>query len=151
MTGFSITDFTPADQDEVRELVLQGLGEHWGVIEDGHNPDLDDIAESYASGRTVVVRSEGAVVATGSIVPRSDADAEIVRMSVVSSARRQGLGRTVVEELLDTARSWGCTRVVLETTSTWDDAKGLYLACGFRITHTEMSEYGEDTWFEYVL
>ena len=58
----TVRDFTAGDQAEVRELVLQGLGDHWGTIEAWRNPDLDDIAASYAGGRTVVVEHDGVIV-----------------------------------------------------------------------------------------
>ncbi|MDG2263372.1 MAG: GNAT family N-acetyltransferase [Actinomycetota bacterium] len=147
----TVRDFTAGDQAEVRELVLQGLGDHWGTIEAWRNPDLDDIAASYAGGRTVVVEHDGVIVATGTLMPLEEGVAEVVRMSVVRADRRGGLGRAVLNELVATARAWGMAKVILETTSAWTEVVSFYVACGFRIAHTDMTEYGDATWFELVI
>lgn len=149
-----VRDFRPADQAAVRRLVLDGLAEHWGTVDETLNPELDDIATAYGAGRTLVAEREvdGTLVATGTILPRPDdhvdSTAEIVRMSVAAPARRTGLGRRVLDELLATARSWSATRVVLETHSSWTDAVGFYLASGFVVTGTVDGDFGPETWFE---
>ena len=142
-----VADFRTEDQVEVRALILAGLGEHWGGVDEGLNPDLEDIRATYGHGRTVVVRSAGAIVGTGTIVPRDGSTAEILRRSVATGHRRAGLGRLIVEELLAAGRAWGATAVILETTSHWDDVLAFYRSCGFEITHHEIGPFGEDTWF----
>jgi len=144
-------DFEATEQVEVRSLILDGLSGHWGRIDETLNRDLDDISASYGHGRTVVVRVGDKIVGTGTVVPRDERRAEITRMSVARDQRRNGVGRQIVTALVDTARSWGCSTVVLETTSSWREVVAFYLSCGFRITHTEQSEFGEATWFEMQL
>jgi len=144
-------DFEAADQVEVRSLILEGLSDHWGKIDHSLNRDLDDITASYGHGRTVVVRVGDKIVGTGTIVPRDSGTAEIIRMSVASSQRRAGVGRQIVSALVDTASGWGSSSVVLETSSSWREVVAFYLSCGFRVTHTEQSGFGEDTWFEMRL
>jgi ribosomal protein S18 acetylase RimI-like enzyme len=146
-----ITEFTPTDQDEVRSLILTGLGEHWGDVDESLNRDLDDIASAYGHGRTVVVRVAGNVIATGTVVPRDRSTAEIVRMAVATDHRRRGLGRLVVDELVATARTWGATAVVLETTSSWQAAVAFYRSCGFAVTHHETGPFGQDMWFRRAM
>ena len=58
-----VSDFQPGDQDAVRSLIVLGLGEHWGHVDESLNPDLVDIASTYRHGRTVVVRRAGAIIA----------------------------------------------------------------------------------------
>lgn len=147
----AVVDMEPGDQDAVRELILAGLAEHWGSIDAGLNRDLDDLLGHYAAGRTVVVRDATGIVATGTVVPRDRSTAEVVRMSVRHDRRAGGLGRAVLDELVATARWWGADRVVLETTSAWRDVVAFYLRCGFRVSHTAESPFGEDTWFELEL
>lgn len=43
-------DFEAADQVEVRSLILDGLSDHWGRVDETLNRDLDDIAASYGRG-----------------------------------------------------------------------------------------------------
>ncbi|MGC8781077.1 MAG: hypothetical protein ACP5UQ_09455, partial [Anaerolineae bacterium] len=44
-----IRPFAPTDQPAVRRLILEGLGEHFGVIDETLNPDIDDIAAHYTA------------------------------------------------------------------------------------------------------
>jgi hypothetical protein len=46
--GTLVRPFRPADQVAARALIEEGLGEHFGFIDRDANPDLDDIAASYA-------------------------------------------------------------------------------------------------------
>lgn len=145
-------DLSEANQHEARALILAGLIEHWGSLDLTLNPDLDDMAASYQSGRTVLVRDGGGtVVGTGTVLPRGNAVAEIIRMSVARNARRHGIGRHIVDELVRTATEWGVEKVVLETTTSWEEAVSFYVRCGFSITHVEADESGSDTWFELQL
>ena len=135
MDGVTIRPFRPADQERVRALVLAGLGDHWGTIDETLNPDLDDIAGTYvARGHHVAVAWIGdEVVGTGTLMSVSPAEGRLVRMSVAGSHRGRGIGRRLVGHLLSEARARGQRRVWVETTETWEDAIGLYRACGFRI------------------
>ena len=38
-----ILPFQPENQAEVKNLILAGLAEHWGMIDPSKNPDLNDI------------------------------------------------------------------------------------------------------------
>lgn len=144
--------FEELDEDnhaDVRALILKGLGDHWGLIDESLNPDLDDMMSSHATGRTIVLRGpDREVLGTGTIVPRADGFAEIVRMSVARTAQRRGIGRRIVDELVATAVQWNVEVVVLETTTAWQDVVDFYLACGFERTHVANGQFGNDTWFE---
>lgn len=146
-----LSDFEAEDQGAVKSLILAGLADHWGTVDEKLNPDLDDIAASHENGRVIVVRLDGVIVATGTIVPSGPAAAEIRRMSVRASCRRTGIGRLIVEELLTTARLWGAADVLLETTAHWDDVVAFYLSCGFKVTHEETGPFGIDMWFRRQL
>ena len=125
--------FAPADQDAVRRLILTGLGEHFGFVDERLNPDLDDIWASYVrSGQLVIVAElEGEIVGTGTLVAAGPGVGRLVRMSVDSQYRRHGIGRALVAHLVDSARARGDRRLLIETNDDWHDAIGLYQACGF--------------------
>lgn len=149
MTGYVIGDLDRSNHGSVRQLILDGLASHWGELNPALNRDLDDMFASYGSGRTIVVTGpNGSVVGTGTLMPRQDGVAEIVRMAVDEGHRRHGIGRLIVDELAATAHCWGSARVLVETTTAWTEVVAFYLSCGFAITHTERSQFGEDTWFE---
>lgn len=148
----SFEELTVATQSEARTLILDGLAEHWGVADESLNPDLDDMITAYAAGRTIIARDdEGDVVGTGTLRPRGADEAEIVRMSVRREARRFGIGRRLVDELVATARGWGVAAVVLETSTAWSEVVAFYRRCGFSITHVEDGDFGSDTWFRMEL
>lgn len=146
-----LSDFEAEDQHAVRILILAGLADHWCTVDEELNPDLDDIEASHKNGRVIVARLGGVILATGTIVPSGPGTAEIRRMSVRASCRQSGIGRLIVEVLLTTARLWGATHVVLETTAHWDDVVAFYLSCGFTVTHEETGPFGIDTWFRREL
>ena len=151
LANVDLHDLRPDEQDAVRSLILEGLREHWGSVDPGLNPDLDDLATTYAAGRVLVATDDGTVIGTGTMIRRGDTTAEIVRMSVVRTYRRTGLGRRLVDDLVATARRWGMSRVVLETSAHWTDAVEFYVRCGFTQTHFESGAFGRDAWFEMKL
>jgi DNA-binding MarR family transcriptional regulator/GNAT superfamily N-acetyltransferase len=61
-----------------------------------------------------------------------DATAQLRFLLVERSARGHGLGRRLVQRVLDHARSSGDRRIVLETASDLDAARSLYAMHGFR-------------------
>lgn len=66
-------------------------------------------------------------------VCRLDSDtAEIRRMYVVPSARGRGVGRSILDRLLEEARALGYRRVRLETGNRQVEAMRLYERAGFR-------------------
>jgi putative acetyltransferase len=151
LASIDIHELRPHEQDAVRSLILNGLGEHWGSVDATLNPDLEDLAVTYAGGRILVAADEGALVGTGTVIRRDATTSEIVRMSIVRTHRRIGLGRQLVEELVATARRWGMSRIVLETSAHWTDAVEFYVRCGFTQTHFESGTFGCDAWFEMQL
>jgi GNAT superfamily N-acetyltransferase len=143
-------DFAPSDQEPFRALVLRGLEERWGdAFDAGRNPDLVDIGESYVArdADVVVVELDGALVATGILVPEGDGNGRIVRMSVDAAQRRRGLGRRVVAELVARARARGMAEVHVLTDTPWESAVALYAACGF----DNLGSDGTDTHFVMAL
>ncbi len=128
-----VRPFSPADQTAVRRLVLEGLREHFGVLDESRNSDLDDIAASYlAAGHAVVVAElGGGLVGTGTLVEEAPGVGRLVRMSVSPHHRRRGIGRALVAHLVDLARRRRYHRLLVETNDDWHDAIRLYEACGF--------------------
>src|SRR5579872_5319638 len=129
-----IRPFAAADQPAARRLILLGLGEHFGFIDETCNPDIDDIAAHYlASGQTFLVAElDGTLVGTGALLREDAQTGRVVRMSVARDVRRKGIAQALMARLMDIARERGFARLVLETNIDWDDAIGFYQRCGFR-------------------
>ena len=130
----AIRPFRPDDQAITRRLILAGLGDHFGTIDETLNPDLDDITATYVDQGACVVVAErgGEIVGAGTLKVEEPGVGRLVRMTVAREIRGRGLGRQLVNHLLDEARRRGYHRVVVETTDDWQDAIGLYRACGFQ-------------------
>jgi putative acetyltransferase len=126
-----VRPFAAPDQQAARALVLEGLGEHFGAIDETLNPDLNDIAASYATGVFLVACDGDRVVGTGALTPQADGVAIVSRMSTAAAHRRRGVARAVLARLVELARERGCGRVVLGTNADWADAIAFYRAFGF--------------------
>ena len=130
-----ILPFRPQDQPAVKALILDGLIEHWGFLDEGKNPDLDDIATTYADGTFLVAWRDDEIIGTGAFKLHSEKQVEVVRMSVAKEMRRQGIGQQILSELCRIASEKGYAEVILETTETWQDVIDFYLNYGFEIMH----------------
>jgi deferrochelatase/peroxidase EfeB len=42
-----VRDFKRQDQENARLLILAGLGEHFGFVDETINPDIEDIEKNY--------------------------------------------------------------------------------------------------------
>lgn len=130
-------DFTSADQQRVRRLILGGLSERWGSeFDESYNPDLDNITATYIDrGATVVVvEAEGELVATGVLLRLEERLGQLVRISVAADHRRHGLGRLVVDELIKRGRGRGMKELRVVADTPWHSAIALYRSCGFEMT-----------------
>ena len=142
-----ILPFHPTNQASAKALILSGLEEHWGFLDESKNPDLDNIALSYADATFLAAWLNDEIIGTGAFIPRSKSQVEIVRMSVKKDLRRQGIGQQILAELCKRASQDGYEEVILETTATWQDVIDFYLQYGFEITHYE----GGDVYFKLKL
>ena len=133
MPNITIRPFEAHDQQAARALILDGLGGHFGFIDESRNPDLDDIMAHYVEPGNVfvVAHIDGRLVGTGALIAEGEHTGRIVRMSVRRDARRKGIGKMLVAHLLKLARERCYTRIVVETNNDWDDAIALYRRCGF--------------------
>jgi ribosomal protein S18 acetylase RimI-like enzyme len=148
----SIAPLSPADQAEVKALVLNGLAEHFGFLDPSLNPDLDEIATHYAGAVFLVARSDdGSLLGCGALVPLDEHTGEIVRMSVAADARRLGIGSLVLDALCVEARKLRLNRLVLETTVDWTGVRRFYENYGFIFTHEEDHCHGRQAHYELII
>ena len=130
MGSIEIRPFRVEDQKKARQLVLDGLGEHFGNINEELNPDLDDIAASYTGGLFLVAEQAGVIVGCGALIYEGEGIARVQRMSVLRTLRRQGIAAATLDRLITEARLQGRWRVVIET-GFWEDSVGFYTSSGF--------------------
>lgn len=129
-----IRSFQQNDQNPVRALILQGLGEHFATVKPQLNPDLDDIYSNYilAGDLFVVCVNDGQIVGTGALTKENKKTGRIERVSVAKSHRRKGIGQHITNHLILCAPQKGYNQIVVETNEDWFSAIRLYKNCGFK-------------------
>jgi N-acetylglutamate synthase-like GNAT family acetyltransferase len=142
-----IRPFQPADQTATKQLILDGLAEHWGILDTTLNQDLNNIASSY-QGETFFVAVLGEeIIGCGALIVEDKAErtyGRIVRMSVKKVYQKQGIGTRILQHLEIAAKQKQIQKIILETTQTWDKVIAFYQANGFHI----VGHWNEDTHFE---
>jgi len=133
-----IRPFVSEDQDKCKQLILEGLADHFGGAFDTikfPNPDLDDISKTYRNDTFLVVESGEEIIGTGALIEEDvkTGTGRILRMSVKREHRRMKIGTKILNELLYTAKDCGYNYLVVETTLNWRNVIDFYLRYGFEI------------------
>jgi GNAT superfamily N-acetyltransferase len=123
--------FHPSDQNAARALIETGLGEHFGFIDRDANPDLIDIAATYAAPHAFYVAElDGTIVGTTGLRIEAGA-ARMVRLGVASEHRRSGIASALLDAVFESAARAGVDAIVAHTQPEWPDAMRFYAAHGF--------------------
>ena len=134
--GFSIRLATNDDIPAIR-AVLHCVRSEYGVLGEigANDAELDDLGINYFRGGgcfEVVEDAAQRVVGCAGLRPLTPCRAELCKMYIEKSARGQGLGRRLLEDLLEAARRGGFREVWLETNSALTEAITLYRKYGFQ-------------------
>lgn len=157
----TIRTFHPTDAGAVRRLFAEGqLDFARGTqleeavnryIDRSLSEDLSDIPSNYQarSGSNFWVADQaGLVRGMVGIQKRSEAEAELRRMSVAREARRQGIGGKLLETVEEFCREQGYSQIFLTTVSQLAPAISMYRKYGFQLTGLEA--YGPMSVQRYV-
>ena len=135
-----VTD--PSDVEEIKRLFLcyqADLGVD--LCFQSFDEELATLPGNYAPpGGALLIAKDEAGTSLGCIALRptnEPARGEIKRLYVTPEARGKGLGRKLVEAVLQSAKSAGYNRVCLDTLPSMPEAIGLYRSFGF----TEIDPY----------
>ncbi|WP_371802475.1 GNAT family N-acetyltransferase [Candidatus Lokiarchaeum ossiferum] len=125
--------------NSAKNLVLAGLKEHWGYIDDTLNPDLYAILDHYiGKGDDFLVGIyENEIICCGALILEEYKVGRMQRISVDQNFRGMGLASKIVRSLEKQAKIRGMDRIVVETTNTWSDAIRLYLKNGYTESHRD--------------
>ncbi|MCA1060078.1 GNAT family N-acetyltransferase [Rossellomorea aquimaris] len=141
-----ITPIEKHQSEQAKNVILSGFLERFGFIDHTLNPDIHDITLEYdgMQHHFFVGKEMDEIICTGAIRKESDHTYQIVRMSVLSSYRKRGIGRIMLQHLEKKAHSLGARRLILETNKQWADAIQFYKNNGFTyIEEDEVSCYFE--------
>jgi len=129
---FSFRPGTNSDKEQIIALVHSVLQEYGLIPEpEGIDSDLNAVEDSYKDGYFGVIESVDGIVATYGLFPLDDKSVEIRKMYAHPSVRGHGLGKWMVNHLLEIARHNRYEEVELETASPLKEAIGLYKKLGF--------------------
>ena len=158
-TPWIIRPIRPADDAAVASVIRDVMTEH-GCCGQGfaiHDPEVAGMSAAYqdAAARYFVVEHGGNVVGGAGFARLAgtgpaDATCELRKMYFRPVARGHGLGRAMLDLLLDEMRGCGYRRCYLETTSWMQAAQRLYRAAGFTelpAAEGATGHHGCDTWF----
>ena len=136
-----ISFFTPSTPEQIsatREIFTEYAAQ-LGVdlCFQNFDAELRDLPGDYAApeGALVLAMANGQVAGCCALRPLPTADhvnaAEMKRLYVRQAYRRLGLGRQLVETVLDAARVAGYHSVLLDTLDDMESARALYRELGF--------------------
>lgn len=134
---FVIDHACPDDFDEVRAAFREYA--NWlGVnlaFQGDFEQELAGLPGKYAPplGRLLVARSGAAIAGTVALRSLGEGTCEMKRLFVRDAYRRQGLGRRLVDRVIDEGRAIGYQRMRLDTLASMTEAVTLYKAVGFKV------------------
>lgn len=114
-----------------RKLLEDLDAELMGLYPDHPYPPPFGDNEAAGTGSVLIAYNDRRAVGCGAVRQLDDATAELLRMYVLPTARRKGIGAMLLDALEAEAAELGVSRVVLETGDRQPDAIGLYEKHGY--------------------
>ena len=114
-----------AQWPEQAELLRQ-LRETVFVIEQRVDPDIEWDGTDHECTHALAIASDGAAIGTGRLEPNG----KLGRIAVLLSHRGEGIGKAIVNQLIDYAREAGHDMVYLNSQT---HARGFYEQFGFQV------------------
>lgn len=118
-----IRDMTESDLEVIAALESAIFPDAWS---------LKSICETFHQEQTFIVVAEldGRMTGYGIIYFALD-EAEIARIAVEDSCRRQGVGREILNQVEKICKEKGIRRLLLDVRESNETARGFYLSYGF--------------------
>jgi ribosomal-protein-alanine acetyltransferase len=139
---FELRRATPADLDAIMELETSTFGnDAWSV--ESMSSELESEHTHYLAAFDPT-RPEALAGYAGLLAPRGSHDAEIQTIAVAPSARRHGLGRTLMVSLIAEAATRRARQVFLEVRADNPNARALYDSLGFEQIAVRKNYYQPD-------
>ncbi len=150
--GLNIRAATNLDRERIERLVFATLAEYnLPPDPDSTDADLKDIEASYfkRGGLFEVIEDEaGRLLGTVGLYPLDNETCELRKMYFAKELRGRGIGRQMLERMVESARQRGFRRITLETASVLERAIHLYTRFGFKPFETRhVSARSDQTYF----
>ena len=146
-TEIKIRVIQPSDNAELAVIVRDTLTE-FGANVPGtvyFDPTTDALFELFQTPKSVyfIAEKEGKLLGGGGIYPTEglpEDTCELVKMYLLPEARGIGLGKTLIDMCLQTARDYGFEQVYLETLPELKQAVKVYEKFGFKYLCSPLGE-----------
>jgi len=125
------------DLDQVLEIETESFVEPWT------RQNFEQEIESPSASEMMVALLEKKVVGY-SVTWYLEHEVHLANVAVRKSCRARGIGRALVEEVLDRARSEGAAQIVLEVRESNVEAIKLYETLGFRTVGLKRNYYKKE-------
>jgi putative acetyltransferase len=129
---------TNADCERVQKLVFGVLREYDLPLDtDGTDTDISDIEANYITRGgvfEVLEDAEDNLLGTVGLYPLDAETIELRKMYFDKKLRGRGLGKKMLEKMIEAARALGYKKIYLETASVLKEAVALYEKYGFAPT-----------------
>jgi ribosomal-protein-alanine N-acetyltransferase len=134
-----LRDFQVSDVPAVAEIERQVFSDPW--------PESFFVSELRAPQAYARIAEHGGRIAGYSMAWLGDGEGHLGNLAVTPGMRRRGVGRVLIEDLLEHARSAGVEAITLEVRVSNFAAQWMYRAYGFRVAGLRRRYYrdtGED-------
>jgi putative acetyltransferase len=132
-TQLTIRDFRPGDEVHFRRLNEEWITRYFAVepreaelLADPRRMILD------RGGKIFLAILDGQTVGCCALLAMAPGEFEVAKMAVTESSRRNGIGRQLLEKVIEEGRASGAHRLYLETNRKLTPAIRLYESLGFR-------------------
>jgi ribosomal protein S18 acetylase RimI-like enzyme len=140
----NIITFSKEYQEEAKKLILEGIKEYVGEININFNEDLNNIEEQYKDGQFLLAIHKEKLIGTGALIYNGETG-QIVRMSVDKNYRNLGIGKKLLDKLIEHALKSNTKKILVETTKDWESAVNFYKKYGFKFLN-----YKDDDIYFYL-
>lgn len=108
--------------------------EGFGLLEDGDLKHLKHPRKSIIDkgGQIFLAVEDGAVLGTSAAIPHSKEMVEIAKLAVAPPAQGRGIGRMLVQRVIEHAQGMGARKLTLYSNSRLEKALRLYESMGFK-------------------
>jgi putative acetyltransferase len=129
----TIRTFEPGDETSFRQLNEEWIGRHF-VLEEKDEQTFAD-PQKYilkAGGAIWLAVQDGRSIGCCALLAMAEGEFEVAKMAVAPESRGQGIGRKLLERVIEDALGRGARRLYLETNRKLVSAIRLYESLGFR-------------------
>ena len=153
MENIILRQFENRDAKEVYDLHIIGLKQSDTFIDDlkareNLDQDFKDVKRTYidTGGEFLVVTIDEKIVGMGALKKIDTETAEIKRMRVEPRLQGQGIGKLILDKLIEKAKMLGYKKLILDVALKQKVAQHLYESRNFKETkHGEI--YGQETMY----